>query len=75
MHPMHPKSNWDRNLLATLLVAIVSLLLSGFVGYTSTKDDDHQRIMKVETEQKNDHEAIQRIDANTTRITEYLLGK
>lgn len=72
---MHAKSNWDRNLLATLVIAVVSLILSGFVGYTTIKDDDHQRIMKVETEQKNDHEAIQRIDSNTQRLTEYLLGR
>lgn len=48
--------------LTSLIVALLSLALSAFVGYTRTDRETAARITAVEVQQKNDHDGIGRVE-------------
>lgn len=54
--------------LAPILLALVSLLFSAYVGYSNNDKSLSSRITAVETQQKNDREAIQRIENKLDRF-------
>jgi len=54
-------------------LAVASLLLSGFVAYTTGTDKDHQRIAVVETQQKSDGDRLGRIENKVDQIYILLL--
>lgn len=70
-----------RNLLATVIIAVVSLILSGFVAYTTSQDTDHSRITAIEVQQKNDGDSLKRIEGKVDKqgdkldkVYEYIVG-
>jgi hypothetical protein len=68
--------------LVAIVMAILSLMVSGFVGYSHNDKDLAQRVTAVETQQKNDHEginrvdeSIHRVDAKVDKLLDWALGK
>lgn len=71
----------NRSTLAAIIIAIVSALLSGWVGYSHNDKEISNRVVAVETQQKNDHEGITRVegkvdkvDSKVDRLVEWAFG-
>jgi hypothetical protein len=72
----------DRTIITTVIIAIVSLLLSAYIGYSHNDKDISNRMVTVETQQKNDEQALIRIENQVDktnlkidRLVEWALGK
>lgn len=71
--------------LVAILVALLSLILSAYTGYSSNDKDMSNRMTAVETKQKSDREqyaesiqhvekAVLRVDSKVDRLIEWALG-
>lgn len=69
------------DILVPVILALGSLLLSGYAAYSHNDKEISNRVTAVETQQKNDHEGIQRVetqlekvDGKIDRLVEWALG-
>jgi hypothetical protein len=49
---------WTREIVVTILIAILSLVISAYNGYTHNDKATEHRLSVVESNQQNDHENI-----------------
>jgi hypothetical protein len=57
-----------------IVIALLSLFLSAFVGYSHNDRDISNRVSVIETQQKNDGATIQRVESKVDRLVEWALG-
>lgn len=69
-------------IVVTIVIALLSLVLSAYAGYSHNDKEITSRVVAVETQQKNDHDAINRVegkvdkvDGKLDRLVEWALGK
>ena len=65
----------NRQIAASIIIAAISLLVSGFVAFSSAQSDSLQRITAVEVQLRNDGERLNRIEGMLTDIYRALLGR
>lgn len=71
-------TTWDRvptkrdwaPILVPVGIALLSLVISAWTGYTSSDKELNRRITTVETQQKNDGSRLERIENKVDRILE-----
>jgi hypothetical protein len=61
------KQDWIGPVVA-IVVALVSLALSGYASYSHNDKDLTGRIIAVETQQKNDDSRLERIEQKVDRL-------
>lgn len=79
---MTQQRKYDYMLIATIVIALMSFIVSAYAGYTSNDKVTSGRITALESQQQNDRESIIRIEnrvdkANDKldRLVEWALGK
>lgn len=79
---MSTRSQFDAALITTIVIAVLSLAMSAWVSYAHNDKDLTSRVTAVETQQKNDHEGMQRVDGKldkldekVNKLVEWALGK
>lgn len=63
-----PTRQFDWKPFLGVLLAVVSLLISGFLGYTNSDKAVASRITAVETQQENDNRRLDRIENKVDAI-------
>ena len=58
----------DYSTLAAVAIAVLSFLVSAYVGYSHNDKETASRISVVETQQKNDGATIQRIEGKVDTL-------
>jgi hypothetical protein len=69
-----PTTRFDAGTIAAILIALLSMLVSAFTGYSHNDKDIASRISVVETQQKGDHEGIQRVETKVDRLLDWAIG-
>lgn len=65
---------WTKELIATIVIAVLSLALSAFASYTTNDKETNSRVVKIETRQEDDAHRLDRIENKLDRIFEVLTG-
>lgn len=55
-------------ILTAVLLALLSLLVSGWVGYGHQHEDTAVRISVLETQRKDDHDRLERIEIKVDEL-------
>lgn len=71
----NPAKVRDFGTIATIVIALLSLAVSAFVSYTHNDKEMASRIAVVETQQKNDHDGINRVEVKVDKLLDWALGK
>ena len=58
----------DYSTIASVILAMLAFLVSAYAGYSSNDKETAQRITVVETQQKNDGAAINRIEGKVDTL-------
>lgn len=61
-------------LLLPVIIALVSLFVSAFVGYSNNNTVIAERMKAVETQQANDRETLKRIEQKVDRVVDKVVG-
>lgn len=61
--------------LAAIIIALLSLALSAYAGYSHNDKDISNRVTAIETQQKNDGATIQRVESKVDQLVAWALGK
>jgi hypothetical protein len=61
--------------LAAIIIALLSLAVAAWSDYSHNDKEIASRVTAVETQQKGDHEGIQRVESKVDRLVEWALGK
>jgi len=56
-------------------IAMLSLLLAGWAGYAHNDKEISNRVAVVETQQKNDSDRLQRMEAKIDRLIEWMANR
>lgn len=64
----------NRTLLVTILMALTSLIVSGFVAYSSETSGIKERVRAIEVHQGHDQDRLERMESKIDTIYEYMTG-
>lgn len=60
--------------MVPIIIALLSLAVSGFAAYSHNDKEIASRVTAVETQQKNDHEGIKELNEKVDRLLIWALG-
>lgn len=62
------------DLWVPILLALFSLAVSSYVGYTHERENTNGAVVILQTQQKNDHERLERIEQMVSKIYDKVAG-